>query len=103
MYCMMINDKGDVVEDTEARIIDPSSFQNSLEENEVVFFGNGAEKCKAVIVHKNAIFLNDVHPSAQQIGELAYEKFQREEFENVAEFEPFYLKDFLVKKPKSSV
>ena len=103
VYCMMINDKGDVVEDTEARIIDPSSFQSSLEENEVVFFGNGAEKCKAVIVHKNAIFLNDVHPSAQQIGELAYEKFQREEFENVAEFEPFYLKDFLVKKPKSSV
>jgi len=56
-------------------------------------FGNGADKCRGVI-NEDAIFINDIHPSAESIGKLAYKKFLIKEFENAAYFEPFYLKEF---------
>lgn len=100
VYCLLANNKGDVLEPTQAKVMDETSFEEVLSKNKVVFFGNGAAKCKEVITNANAIFLSDIVPSAEQIGELAFKKFQTQQFEDLANFEPFYLKDFLIKKPK---
>lgn len=100
VYCLLANNKGEVLEPTQAKVIDESSFADLLSKNKMVFFGNGAAKCKEAITNPNAIFLSDITPSADQIGELAFKKFQAQQFEDLADFEPFYLKDFLIKKPK---
>lgn len=100
VYCLLANSNGDVLEPTQAKVIDESSFADVLAKSKVVFYGNGAAKCKEMIKSANAIFLSDIVPSAEQIGELAFKKFTEEQFENLADFEPFYLKDFLIKKPK---
>lgn len=103
VYCLLANNKGEILEPTQAKVIDESSFAELLKVQKVAFFGNGATKCKELITSPNAIFLEDVLPSAEQIGELAHNKFKSDQFENLADFEPFYLKDFLIKKPKSSI
>ncbi|MEQ9413709.1 MAG: tRNA (adenosine(37)-N6)-threonylcarbamoyltransferase complex dimerization subunit type 1 TsaB, partial [Cyclobacteriaceae bacterium] len=100
VYCLLANNKGDILEPTQAKVIDESSFADVLSQKKMVFFGNGAAKCKEAITSANATFLSDIVPSAEQIGELAFKKFQSEQFEDLADFEPFYLKDFLIKKPK---
>lgn len=101
VYCMLWGRREGIVEDTHARVIDPSSFASYLERGSVTFFGNGSAKCQSVITHKNAFFLKDVIPSAEQVGELASEKYEAKEFEDTFNFEPRYLKEFLIKKPKS--
>ncbi|SEC55711.1 tRNA threonylcarbamoyladenosine biosynthesis protein TsaB [Tenacibaculum sp. MAR_2009_124] len=80
----------------QAEIINDKSFVELLESNKVHFLGDGADKCKDVIKSENAVFYNDKYPSSQQMIALSYEKFQNNEFEDVAYFEPFYLKDFVV-------
>ena len=86
------------VTETEAKIIDANSFTEQLNEHPIYFFGNGAEKCKDVITHPNAHFIDGVKPLAKWMGPLAEKKHAREEFEYMAYFEPFYLKEFVAKK-----
>ncbi len=102
VYCLVTDSTREMLEPTQAKVIDEESFGELLSTKKIVFFGNGAIKCQEVITSDNAIFLSDVYPSAEQIGELAYEKFNSKQFENLADFEPYYLKDFLIKKPKSA-
>jgi tRNA threonylcarbamoyladenosine biosynthesis protein TsaB len=66
----------------------------------VVFFGDGAAKCQELINHSNAIFLDDFNPSARGMIALAEAKLAENQFEDVAYFEPYYLKDFVAGKPK---
>ena len=61
----------------------------------MLFFGDGALKCKEIINNKNAYFLEDIYPSAKHLGKLANTKFIKKDFEDVAYFEPYYLKDFV--------
>ena len=79
-----------------AEVIDENSFSNYLEQGPVYFLGDGAQKCKAKITHNNAIFVDDKHPSAKEMAELSYAKYKKNDIEDVAYFEPFYLKDFVV-------
>ena len=74
-----------------------------LDERRVIFFGNGAEKCRAVITHDNAFFLTGITPSAAQLGSMAFGKFEKGEFEDLFRFEPFYLKEFKAKKPSNFI
>lgn len=90
-----------LIRKTEAQIIDPSSFSEYLEKGKVHFVGDGAEKCKEIIDHENAIFIDDHFPSALNMVKLSEVKFKNKDFEDVAYFEPFYLKDFVGIKPKS--
>ena len=84
-----------------AKIIDDTSFSDYLQKGKVVFFGDGAAKCKEVLGgHENAIFSEEGLPSAQYINQIALEKFNRQKFENVAYFEPYYLKDFIATTSK---
>ena len=65
------------------------------------FIGNGVEKTKSLIDHPNAIFVDDRLPSANEMSFLAYNKYKKNDIEDVAYFEPYYLKDFVALKPKS--
>ena len=67
------------------------------------FFGNGAEKCKDIIQHNNAFFVDDISPSSVYMTTIAFNKFSMKEFENTAYFEPFYLKDFIATTPKKNI
>lgn len=83
-------------------VVESNSFEDHLKEKTISFFGNGAEKCKAIIEHPNASFVDDFTPSAIAINKLAEKAFQNEKFEDVAYFEPFYLKDvFFATKKKA--
>ena len=81
----------------QADIVDKKTYAKFLNEG-VLFFGDGALKCKEIINHKNAKFLEGFYPSAKYLGELAHSKFMNKDFEDVAYFEPFYLKDFVAGK-----
>lgn len=83
-----------------ADIIDESSYAELLEDRPVYFFGNGAAKCKEKITHKNARFIDDVHPLAKWMFPLAEKAVAKEDFKDVAYFEPFYLKEFVASTPK---
>lgn len=100
VFSAVYNADGDRIRKTEAQIIDSESFKEYLENGKVYFVGDGAEKCKELILHKNAVFIDDKFPSAINMPVLAHEKFIKKEFEDVAYFEPFYLKDFVGIKPK---
>lgn len=99
VYCMLSDRDGSMLEPVGARVIDEQSFGQWLERGVVTFFGNGAEKCKTVIRHSHARFLDGVVPLASMVGVMAQERFTSRRFEDLSEFEPFYLKDFMIKKP----
>lgn len=101
VYCCVIDAALNVLEPTHAKIIDESSFINLLNEHPIIFFGNGAAKCKEVIVHPSAVFYNNVNVDAAAIGELAFQKFKETQFENLQAFEPVYGKEFVALKGKS--
>ena len=78
----------------QADIIDENSYREYLEKQPVVFAGNGSDKCRAVIQSPQAIFLENIYPTAQAMIPLAHEAFARNEFVDTAYFEPYYLKEF---------
>jgi tRNA threonylcarbamoyladenosine biosynthesis protein TsaB len=91
------------VGDVHAVIVDAESFQESLAEGHVVFAGNGAAKCSQVISHPHALFLEEVFPLAANMGSLVQIAYDAKRFEDVAYFEPFYLKDFIATIPRRKV
>lgn len=91
------------VEEVEALIIDESSFKNHLVTKKILFFGNGATKCREIINHPNAFFVDDFMPSAQFMIPLAIEALTNKTFEDVAYFEPYYLKDFVATKSQKKI
>lgn len=100
VYSAVFNNKGEIIRDVAAEIIDKTSFSNELENNNIVFFGNGSEKCKDIISGKDRIFINDFKMQAENLVELAFQKLEKKMFENLAYFEPYYLKDFIAKQSK---
>ena len=78
-----------------AKTIDQDSFAEELAQGPLLFFGDGADKCQDVLTHTNAHFELGVYTSAVNMIPLAQDKFQNQDFEDVAYFEPFYLKDFV--------
>lgn len=94
VYALLIDSNFDLVEETTPVVVDENSFAEYLQNSKIVFFGDGADKCSEVIQHENATFLNEIHPSAIEVGLLASQKYENGQFENVVSFEPFYLKEF---------
>jgi tRNA threonylcarbamoyladenosine biosynthesis protein TsaB len=88
------------IRETQAQIIDENSFLEELNKSKVYFVGDGAEKCKEMIKHENAIFIEGKFPSTNEMVALSNVKHQKSDKEDVAYFEPFYLKDFVGTKPK---
>lgn len=90
------------VRETRAEIIDEASFAEYVGEKRVYLVGSGAEKCRGVLQHPNFIFQPDVVPSAKEMAAIAFEKFKSKQFEDVAYFEPYYLKDFVLQQKKKN-
>ena len=100
VYCTLLSKNLDVVEPTQARVVDEHSFTEHLHQS-IYFFGEGSDKFRSVVKNANAKFIVGIKPSAAALGELGYRKFAKAEFEDLEHFEPFYLKDFLIRKPNS--
>jgi len=101
-YTALFDPSGNNVKSTAAEIIDENSFAHELKQNQIVFFGDGAAKCREALSGSgNAIIVDDFNNSAAHLTQKAYQKYQASQFENVAYFEPFYLKDFLVTTKKA--
>ena len=84
-----------------AEILTESTFDTYLNKGKTIFLGDGITKFQAICKHKNAYFWENKFPSAKQMGRLALEKYQAQAFEDIAYFEPFYLKEvYLVKNKK---
>jgi len=100
VYSCVYNNNYQEVRETRAEIINEESFVEYLGENEVYVVGSGAEKCRGVLQHPNFIFDESVVPSAKDMVSMAFEKYESKQFEDVAYFEPYYLKDFVLQQKK---
>jgi tRNA threonylcarbamoyladenosine biosynthesis protein TsaB len=99
VYTAIFDMEGKKIKLTTAEIIDENSFSDLLQNHKILFFGDGAEKCKAVLGNNaNAEFLPGFSNSARHMTRRTAEKFRLKEFEDVAYFEPYYLKDFIAGK-----
>jgi len=85
-------------------VLDADSLAEHLAHHSLLFFGSGAAKFQPLVAASpNAAFLSDVQPSAISTGELALGAYQRQEFQDVAYYEPFYLKEVYTTTPKSVI
>ncbi len=100
VYSAVFSVENQQVREIKAEVIDENSFEEYLENQQVYFLGDGANKCKEIILHSNTNFIDDALPSAKEMAVLSYQKWQQKDFEDVAYFEPFYLKDFVVTRSK---
>ena len=98
-YTMIVDSGLNILRDTHADVIETGCFDEWFDRGEVIFIGDGAEKTKDILgVNANARYDNDFHLSAEGMIELAEAKLREGKTEDVAYFEPFYLKDFVAKK-----
>lgn len=97
VYTAVFDQNQNKISETEALIVDENSFDKITQK--ACFIGDGAEKCKNILQRENFIFLTEIiYPSANEMSELSYQKFQQKAFEDTAYFEPFYLKEFFTGK-----
>jgi len=99
VYSCVFDKALNVVRETKAEIIDELSFEAFTAKGKIILIGSGAEKCKEFLQHDpNVVFKKDAVPSAKDMALLSYKKYKANEFESVAYFEPYYLKDFMLQK-----
>lgn len=103
VYTALYDAGNNLIKDVSAEIIDEDSFKDQLSNNQILFFGDGAEKCANIIRHPNASFISHFHPSARYMSQLTHNAFKNNNFVNVAYFEPFYLKDFVATTPRKNL
>lgn len=103
VYCALFDGAGHMVERPHAKVIDATSFSEVLVNRRVMFFGNGAMKCREVVTHANAVFVAGVYPRAADMGMLARERFVARQFVDRASFEPAYLKEFAARKARTMI
>lgn len=103
VYSALFDNEKNRITDVSAIIVEAETFNEQLQSKKIVFFGNGASKCKSVISNQNAIFIDNFEPSARFMLPLALKAYNDERFEDIAYFEPFYLKDFVAIKAKNKV
>ena len=99
VYCALLDQNLNYIEEVQAKVIEENSFKDMIESTPIFFFGDGADKCKDMIKHPNAHFSSGLIPLASSLGEIGYKKWKEGVYEDLVSFEPFYLKDFLIKKP----
>ncbi|WGH74471.1 tRNA (adenosine(37)-N6)-threonylcarbamoyltransferase complex dimerization subunit type 1 TsaB [Tenacibaculum tangerinum] len=100
VYAAVYNANYEQVREIKAEIINNDSFKEYLSQGKVYFIGDGTAKCKEVITHKNAVFIDREFPSAKEMANRSFDKYKKNDIEDVAYFEPFYLKDFVATPEK---
>lgn len=105
VYMMAFDAEGNVLEDTKALIVEESSLDSFFKTKDKMYiFGRGAEKLKELFEEEPRInCVPGFEPRAEYMHALAYNKFRENDFEDVAYFEPFYLKDFVPTQPKKNI
>lgn len=103
VYSSLYDNTVKEVRKVQADIVDGDTYSSYLSTGKVCFFGNGASKCKSVITDSNAFFLDEIHPLASEMATLAEKAYSEKKFEDVAYFEPFYLKEFQATIAKNKV
>ena len=99
VYCAVFDSENQVILPTEAKIIEDQAFADLFEERVIYFFGDGAAKCEDILSQNlNARVMDDFTNSASFLTKLALDKYLKNRFEDVAYFEPYYLKDFIAGK-----
>lgn len=102
VYTAVYDKNLSTVSDTEALIVDEITIAKFSNYGKIYFFGDGMSKCKEILkMLPNANFIESIVPSAKAMCDLSFKKFSNQEFEDVAYFEPFYLKDFLILTKKT--
>lgn len=101
VYAQLFDRSLHEVRPIQADIVEGETYRQYLDQHPVYFFGNGAAKCMETINHPNAHLIENVEPLAKWMFPLAEKKFLNEQYEDVAYFVPFYLKDFVAKMPKN--
>jgi tRNA threonylcarbamoyladenosine biosynthesis protein TsaB len=102
VYAAVFDSELNEVRGTKAQIIDEDSFEAYSQNKRTYIVGSGAEKIKKALDRPNFLFKTDIVPSAKEMALLSQIKFAQKEFEDVAYFEPYYLKDFILQKKKTS-
>jgi tRNA threonylcarbamoyladenosine biosynthesis protein TsaB len=100
VFSALYDENNKQVRGIQADVVDENTYAEFLV-NEIIFFGDGSLKCQEILNHKNAKFIEGIYPSAKNLGILAKAKFENKDFEDVAYFEPYYLKDFVAGKKKA--
>ncbi|PKG53248.1 MULTISPECIES: tRNA (adenosine(37)-N6)-threonylcarbamoyltransferase complex dimerization subunit type 1 TsaB [Olleya] len=100
VYSAIFDKDYNVVRAIEAQILNESAFEKELASGKVYFVGDGVEKTKILLNSPNAIFIENKLPSADQMSALSFNKYKKSDIEDVAYFEPYYLKDFVAIKSK---
>lgn len=103
VYAAIYNNQMQLIRNIQADIIDHLSFEELLQNYKILFFGNGAGKCKSSLLHPNALFLENITTSASYMAKPAEEAFLQDRFEDVAYYEPYYLKDFVATVPTKNI
>lgn len=100
VYSAVFDSQCNPIRDIQAQVLDENSFDPYLQKKKCYFIGDGVPKTKELIKHENAVFVDVKLPSSNEMTQLSFKKYQNKDFEDVAYFEPFYLKDFLVTTKK---
>ncbi|MEH6514137.1 MAG: tRNA (adenosine(37)-N6)-threonylcarbamoyltransferase complex dimerization subunit type 1 TsaB [Maribacter arcticus] len=100
VYSAVFDNYLNQVRETKAEIIDEQSFEEYIGSTSVHFLGSGAEKIKGIFNSDNLTFHLDVVPSVKEMALISFDKFKNKDFEDVAYFEPYYLKDFVLQTKK---
>lgn len=101
VYSAVFDSLGNEIRETKAEIVDENSFNEFIKTSTVHFLGSGAEKIKELFIDEKIIYHSDVVPSAIEMASLSSAKFNASNFEDVAYFEPYYLKDFVLQTKKT--
>ena len=96
VYSCVFNAEKKQIRETKAEILNENSFSDFLKEHKTIFIGDGAVKFEAICKNESAIFQNGLFPSSADMARLAEAKYKISDIENVAYFEPFYLKEFIL-------
>jgi tRNA threonylcarbamoyladenosine biosynthesis protein TsaB len=100
VYTALFDINNQKIRETNAIIVREDTFDSFFKNRQVVFAGDGADKCRSLLKHHNALFLEGFKHSASYMVNIAQKAYKKRSFENLAYFEPYYLKDFIATSPK---
>lgn len=103
VYYSILTSEGKTVKEIAAEIIDERSFTDIPESVRILIFGDGASKCRQVLKRDNIVFADEFRISAAYMYKPAFKSLRDHHFEDIAYFEPFYLKDFITSRPKKNI
>ena len=103
VYMALFDSTGNRKQNESAVVVDSQTFSAMLTAYNLVYFGSGASKCRELLQHKNAWLLEGIYPSAVSMVQYSFTQYQQKKFEDIAYFEPFYLKDFVTTTTRKNI